>query len=60
MAASRADRLLCCAVAYKTAEIDAEAIPSAFDSESDAVEHMMRSLWFEARESMKDSISPLR
>ena len=57
--ATRADRLLCCAVAYHEYVEDAtssSALPTHFANENDAVDAMMRVLWFEAQRSMKKTI----
>lgn len=53
----RADRLLCCAVAYRNAEVPSNVIPESFANENDAVSSMMNALWFEARQSMSENIS---
>lgn len=58
MKGSRADRMLCCAVAYRTADVKNEPVSSSFSDEQEAVEQMMKVLWFEAHETMQDAISP--
>ena len=58
---SRADRLLCCAVAYSTAEIPEVPIPKINSSSSveDVIQSMMNVLWFEAKENMKESMTDM-
>lgn len=53
----RANRLLCCAVAYRNADVSSSVVPETFVSENDAVQAMMNTLWFEARQSMSETIS---
>lgn len=53
----RANRLLCCAVAYRNADVAANVVPESFQSEDDAVQAMMNALWFEAHHSMSEHIS---
>lgn len=52
---SRADRLLCCAVAYNNAEVKDMPIPviNSTVSTEDVIQNMMNVLWFEAKEGMK-------
>lgn len=57
---TRADRLLCCAVAYfeyKDDETTPASVPSKFDDERNAIDAMMRTLWFEANRSMQETIA---
>lgn len=53
----RADRLLCCAIAYNESEASPEAIPTRFASKEDAISRMMNCLWVEAKETMSQPIS---
>lgn len=55
---TRADRLLCCAVAYRNAQSDASTVPDTFKSESVGVATMMSVLWHEANQAMNESILP--
>ena len=53
----RANRLLCCAVAYRNADVkDTHTLPDAYTSERDAINAMMQTLWFEAKASMMENI----
>lgn len=56
---SRADRLLCCAVAYTNAEVEEVPIPVINESTSveDLIGSMMNVLWFEANQNMKEVIT---
>tara|TARA_B110001450_G_C17645266_1_gene490929 strand:+ start:168 stop:2087 length:1920 start_codon:yes stop_codon:yes gene_type:complete len=58
---TRADRLLCCAVAYyEYKDDDTESttiLPSKFNDERNAIDAMMRTLWFEANRSMQGTIA---
>ena len=53
---ARADRLLCCAVAYRNAEVEGHLLPDKFSGEKEAVDSMMKVLWFEAKHSMSEQI----
>ena len=55
---SRADRLLCCAVAYRNAHREGTRVPETFESETAGVSAMMSVLWFEAERAMNESIAP--
>jgi uncharacterized protein YjbI with pentapeptide repeats len=58
---ARADRLLCCAMAYRTYDADLSArveVPQTFECAEDAVGVMMDVLWFEANRSMQETIQP--
>lgn len=58
---TRADRLLCCAVAYHEYIEEPSVqpkLPSQFRNERDAIDAMMRVLWFEAHHSMQATIPP--
>jgi len=58
---SRADRLLCCAVAYSNADISEAPIPivnSSTDTE-DHIRAMMNVIWFEAKENMSQPITDI-
>lgn len=56
---TRADRLLCCAVAYYEYkdEQTSASVPSKFNDERNAIDAMMRTLWFEANRSMQETIA---
>lgn len=59
MATTRAERLLCCAVAYRNHEADEAQqtpLPGKFKSEQEAVQAMMHVLWHEAKASMQEEI----
>ncbi len=53
---SRADRLLCCAVTYRNCDILPAKHGKSFVSEKEAVESMMNALWFEAKQSMSETV----
>ena len=56
---SRADRLLCCAVAYRNAQGDGPStLPETFENEGVGVAAMMSVLWHEASQAMNEPISP--
>ena len=56
---SKADRLLCCAVAYTNAETVDTPIPNINGSTSvqDVIKSMMNVLWFEAKENMSECMT---
>jgi hypothetical protein len=56
---SKADRLLCCAVAYANAETVDAPIPTINSSSSvdDVIQSMMNVLWFEAKHNMNESMT---
>ncbi len=56
---SKADRLLCCAVAYTNAETIDTPIPTinASSSVQDVIKSMMNVLWFEAKENMSECMT---
>lgn len=51
----RADRMLCCAIAYRESSVQPSPLPMRFEAEG-AVSHMMRVLWHEAKLAMQDPI----
>lgn len=53
----RADRLLCCAVAYKEANVEETPVPDSFKNVEEAVTVFMNTLWYEAKKTMSESIS---
>lgn len=53
----RAERLLCCAVAYRDAESRSAPVPTDWPTAAAAVETMMRVLWHEAHEAMAEPIA---
>lgn len=57
MTTTRAERYLCCAVAYRNHDAPLTELPTTFESEKSAVGHMMNVLWHEAKESMRAEIA---
>ena len=53
----RADRLLCCAIAYNASDVEANKIPSKFKSVDDAIASFMNCIWSEAKNSFQNAIS---
>tara|TARA_Y100000741_G_scaffold185452_1_gene140914 strand:+ start:4940 stop:6868 length:1929 start_codon:yes stop_codon:yes gene_type:complete len=58
---SRADRLLCCAVAYTNAEVQDVPIPVINSSTTieNVIESMMNVLWYEAKQNMSESMTDM-
>jgi len=58
---SKADRLLCCAVAYSNAEVQEVPIPVINSSSSieDVIQSMMNVLWYEAKQNMSESMTDM-
>ena len=56
---AHAERLLHCAIAYREAPVDRNAVVErTFETVDGAVQHMMRVLWTEAHESMLAEVPP--
>ncbi len=58
---SRTDRLLCCAVAYANAETKETPIPNINSNSSveDVIQSMMNVLWYEAKQTMTESMTDI-
>ena len=58
---SKADRLLCCAVAYTNANVEEVPIPVINSSSSieDVIQSMMNVLWYEAKQNMSESMTDM-
>ena len=56
---NRADRLLCCAVAFSKSEIEEVPIPRIDEKSNvqDVVQSMMNVLWIEAKECMNEVLT---
>lgn len=52
----RADRLLCCAIAYHSADVEPKPLPARFDTVDEAVASFMNCLWVEANDSLREPI----
>lgn len=57
MTTTRAERYLCCAVAYRNHDAPLATLPATFESEEAAVAQLMNVLWHEAKESMRTEIA---